>query len=117
MVMSMMAAASSEMGAPDRRQEPRPRALKAGRVLFGNFNMSYDCQIRNLSAHGARMRLEGNVSVPNDFYLYVVGDAVIAHAQAIWRTPTEMGVRFLEQLVDPAKHPDHRINKLQLYRI
>ena len=115
--MNATASPINDTGPAERRLEPRPRALKAGRVLFGNFNMSYDCQVRNLSAHGARVRLEGNVSVPNEFYLYVVGDAVIAHAEAIWRTPTEMGVRFLEPLVDPAKHPDHRINKLQLYRI
>jgi len=115
--MDMIASPINETGPAERRQEARPRALKSGRVLFGNFNMSYDCQIRNLSAHGARVRLEGNGSVPNDFYLYVVGDGVIAHVQAIWHTPTEMGVRFLEPLVDPAKHPDHRVNKLQLYRI
>jgi hypothetical protein len=115
--MSMSAAMSSDMTSPDRRQEVRPRALKAGRILFGNFNMSYDCQVRNLSAHGARVRLEGNVSVPNDFYLYLVGDGAIAHVEAIWRTPTEMGIRFLEPLIDPAKHSDHRINKLQLYRL
>jgi hypothetical protein len=115
--MTINTSPSSDSGSAERRQETRPRALKAGRLLFGNFNMSYDCQIRNLSAHGARVLLEGNASVPNDFYLYVVGDGVIAHVQATWRTANEMGVRFLEPLVAPTRHSDHRINKLQLYRI
>ncbi|MCC6983343.1 MAG: PilZ domain-containing protein [Bauldia sp.] len=113
----MNATSSGDSGPAERRQEPRPRALKAARLLFGGFNMSFDCQIRNLSAHGARLLIEGNLSLPNDFYLYVVGDAVIAHVRATWRTSTEMGVQFLEPLVAPARHPDHRVNKLQLYRI
>jgi hypothetical protein len=115
--MTLNASPNGESGSAERRQEPRPRALKAGRLLFGNFNMSYDCQIRNLTAHGARVLLEGNASVPNDLFVYVVGDAVIAHAKVTWRTAREMGVQFLEPLVAPGRHPDHRVNKLQLYRI
>jgi hypothetical protein len=115
--MSASASPIIDQAHEERRHEPRPRALKSGRLLFGGFNMSYDVQIRNLAPHGARLHLEANVVLPTEFYLYVVGDAAIARARAIWRTPFEVGIQLLEPLTDPAKHPDHRVQKLQLYRV
>ena len=106
---------SAKGGKADRRDGERRRSLKGGRIIYGNLSMSMDCMIRNLSAHGAKLDFAGGVMVPGEFYLFVTGDHLIARATVAWRSPSSVGVRFLEPLVHPRQHPDPRIGHLHLY--
>jgi hypothetical protein len=48
-----------------------------------------------LSATGARVRVEGSVSAPDTFELLIPIDGLEASCQVVWRSNTDVGVRFL----------------------
>ncbi|MFO1184791.1 MAG: PilZ domain-containing protein [Bauldia sp.] len=100
--------------AANRRSGQRRRALKGGRIIYGNLSMSMDCTVRNLSPSGARLEFEGGDAVPDEFYLFITGDHVIARVGVAWRRVAAVGVHFLEPLVHPKDHPDTRIGHLHL---
>lgn len=83
-------------------------------MIYGNLSLSMDCTIRSLSATGARLDFTGGEVVPDEFYLFVTGDHLIARAAVAWRSAGGIGVRFLEPLVIPSQHPDPRIAHLHL---
>lgn len=96
----------------DRRQSPRHRALKAGRIVFGNLSLSYDCTIRNMSETGARLQVEANANIPNEFYFIVTADHLVARANVVWRTSREVGIHYLEPLRSIRDHPDPRVARM-----
>jgi hypothetical protein len=51
------------MAEDDRRQAPRRRALKDGKVVLSDWSV-VDCLIRNLSEVGARLEFSGPTTLP-----------------------------------------------------
>jgi hypothetical protein len=102
----------AEPPSADRRQSPRHRALKAGRIVFGNMAMSFDCTIRNMSDTGARLQVDANTNVPGEFYFIITADHLVARAHVMWRTPHEVGIHYLEPLRSIRDHPDPRVARM-----
>lgn len=78
----------------ERRNSPRLRSLKGGRILYLNGAASRDCAIRNLSANGAKLVLENIVGIPESFDLQFE-DGSIRCCRVRWKKPAELGVEFL----------------------
>lgn len=76
----------------ERRQEPRRRTLKAGRVLIDKKSV-LNCTIRNLSEHGGRLDIDSVVGVPEEFVLDIAGEGA-RRARVVWKTYTSLGVKF-----------------------
>jgi len=98
--------------ASDKRSGPRHRALKAGRVVYGNMSMTLDVTIRDVSDGGARLKVDANANMPGEFYFVIVADQLVARARVAWRTPKEVGIQYLEPLRNLREHPDPRVARM-----
>jgi hypothetical protein len=85
------------MNQPERRRQPRLRALKAARVIFPGGYSTCDCTIRNLSPVGAKVTFESTATIPASFRLRFE-DGTTHDCAVKWRTQRELGVEFLDAL-------------------
>ncbi len=85
------------MEQPDRRRQPRLRALKAGRAILPGGHSTFDCMIRNLSPLGAKMSFESTADIPPQVRLRLE-DGTVHYCAVKWRSPREIGVEFLDAL-------------------
>jgi hypothetical protein len=81
----------------DARTASRPRTLKAGIVAFIDRHSTLPCIVRNVSATGARLRVEGSVKAPDTFELIIELDGLEVDCQVVWRKTPDVGVRFLSE--------------------
>lgn len=85
----------------ERRRHPRHKTLLGARVVFNNWNATIDCQVRDLSASGARIRLSGATSLPGVFQLLFTAKQQITPAEVVWLRTLEAGVRFVPAAREP----------------
>lgn len=83
---------------PNRRAEPRQRTLLACRIVHGQTFISIEGVVRNLSASGARVRLQREAPIPDQVLLLLVKAGELYEANVAWRTESEVGLRFLRTL-------------------
>ena len=102
----------AEPPATEHRQSERHRALKTGRVVFGNMSMTLDVTIRDMSDTGARLKVDANANMPGEFYFIVTADQLVARAHVVWRSPKEVGIHYLEPLRNLREHPDPRVARM-----
>jgi hypothetical protein len=79
----------------DGRGSPRRRVLKAGIAASNDRRLTVRCTVRDISETGARLRIEGSMTVPDTFELIIELDGLEAPCQAVWRKGGEVGVKFL----------------------
>ncbi|MDH4441072.1 MAG: PilZ domain-containing protein [Rhizobium sp.] len=80
----------------EKRREPRLRALKAGRAVLAGGYSTFNCTVRNLSTHGAKVVFENTADIPHHFCLRLE-DGTSHDCMVRWRTPRELGVEFIEK--------------------
>lgn len=83
--------------APDRRVEQRRRSYKGATLNFNSGFGSFDCIVRNQSAHGARLSFGDIRGVPNRFELRISGEAAPRIADVRWRQADALGVSLSGQ--------------------
>ena len=71
--------------------------MKKGVIVFKDRYCSTECTVRNESDEGALLIVSQNQIIPNTFEMKVYPERDFRIAEAVWRTPDEMGVRFLER--------------------
>jgi hypothetical protein len=79
----------------DARVALRRRVLKAGVVASNDRHLTMNCTVRDVSDTGARLRVEGSLSAPDTFELIIEIDGLEASCEVVWRSKSEVGVRFL----------------------
>lgn len=79
--------------AADRRQAPRQRVLRSGKLAFGT-DLTSDCAIREESEGGARL-LVGEHLIPRKVVLVALSQGLAYEARLVWRRGREAGVKFL----------------------
>jgi hypothetical protein len=94
------------------RTTSRRRILKAGVIAFNERHSTLACGVRNISALGARLLVEGSVSPPDTFLLIVALDGLEADCRVVWRQAGEIGVRFLSKPRDIAASRTQIVNPL-----
>jgi len=52
------------------------------------------CVVRNVSDSGARLRVDGSLSAPDTFELFIELDGSWVACEVVWRIGNEVGVRF-----------------------
>ena len=81
----------------ERRKEPRQRVLKAGKVICNDRSCVFDCRITDLTAGGARLKIENPWLVPNRFDFVDTASAKTKRpARVIWREVMEFGISFTD---------------------
>jgi PilZ domain len=83
------------MDVKERRGSPRRRVLKGAIIAYGDRKMTLPCTVRNLSATGARVRIEVAVSAPDNFILFIEMDGIEVDCEVVNRSGTDLGVKFI----------------------
>ena len=83
------------------RSSERIRSLIGAQVVFNNQNSTLNCQIRNISAGGARLAVSANVTLPDEFDLLVPAKGRTFRCKLRWRTGEAAGVEFLNLQTAP----------------
>ena len=76
----------------ERRAKPRRRVLKSASMVTNHRNSVINCVVRNISDDGAALKLDGPVSIPEEFELRV--DGKIQPAEPVWHHGLTLGVKF-----------------------
>jgi len=79
----------------ERRQAARTRSLLGGVIAFNSRASTMDCQVRNISAAGAKVTFTNTAVVPDQFDLTIGRKDRSFRARMVWRNPNEAGVEFL----------------------
>lgn len=79
----------------ERRQAPRRRVLKGGVVAYHDRFSSLSCTVRDISATGARLRMESSIIVPDRFELIIEIDGMEVLCEVVARRGNEIAVRFV----------------------
>lgn len=79
----------------ERRSEVRRRVLKSAILSFNKGFSSFECIVRNLSEHGARLSLGETFALPSSFSIRF-DDAPPRAAKVRWRTESALGVAFAD---------------------
>ncbi|PNG27958.1 PilZ domain-containing protein [Methylocella silvestris] len=80
----------------DRRGAPRRRTrLRSGKLLDKNNRFLIECQIRDRSDGGARLRLFSDIPPVAAIRLYEDCPERLLDAEIVWRKEDELGVRFV----------------------
>jgi hypothetical protein len=89
---------TAETSAPknDARRAERVRTILGARAIFNSGLSSIDCQIRNLSATGARLALNEGLSLPSSFELEIPTRNKTHRVVLCWRTKDAAGVHFID---------------------
>jgi hypothetical protein len=87
--------ASIDAPAPvvERRRVPRLRSLLTGTILFDD-KTTMDCQVRNISAYGAKVVLADAFRLPDEFELRIPHHDQTHHANIIWRRGDAAGLEL-----------------------
>lgn len=78
----------------ERRREMRRRAFKGATLVFNGGYGAFECVVRNMSEHGARLNFGDASAVPACFDLTISGDGRSRPANVRWRSLTDVGVEF-----------------------
>jgi PilZ domain len=80
----------------ERRTHFRKRALEPAHIVLSDSAAKFDCVAVDLSDQGVRLRLTTTYGIPHRFDVVVAGKRRIGHA--VWRTASEIGVMFAQEL-------------------
>jgi hypothetical protein len=90
----------------ERRPGLRRRVVLGGRIVFPEGAGHFDCLIRDITAQGARIALNGQ-PIPSRVFLIVPRDRIAHEATVTWNDGREAGLQFLRtmqlsRIADPA---------------
>jgi hypothetical protein len=83
----------------NKRVARRMRTLKSAKIIHLNRWSVTDCAVRDLSATGAKIVAQDQMSVPNEFRLLMLMDNTICNCEVVWRKGELLGVRFTSPFV------------------
>jgi hypothetical protein len=100
---------------PDHRLSTRHRSLLRGIVYFAGNPCAVDCQVRDLSATGARIEFPSPpASVSDNLELQIPLKALRHPCRVVWRAGREIGVAFTDaSIAMPPQDVAERIDRLE----
>lgn len=78
----------------ERRRFARRKVLKGGRIVFNQGRSTIECQIRDLSAGGARLQVASAFGIPDEFTLAFDDGSASLLCVIRRKGPTILGVEF-----------------------
>ena len=85
---------SEEAAGKDRRAH-RERAFLQARISFAGGSMSYPCFVTQISATGAKIALDAQVSLPERFHITIAQRNVDREARRVWQKEGSAALVFL----------------------
>ena len=78
----------------EKRATQRQRVFKGGTITSEGGGIP--CTVRNLSAGGAAIDLDGPVALPQSFTLSIARDHLARHCRIVWRSDKRVGLVFVQ---------------------
>ncbi|WP_369722700.1 MULTISPECIES: PilZ domain-containing protein [unclassified Bradyrhizobium] len=78
----------------EKRAAQRYRVFKGGRITFQGGGIA--CTVRNMSAGGAAVDLDGLAILPQSFTLSISRDNFVRNCRTIWRSDKRLGLTFVQ---------------------
>lgn len=88
---------ADETLAANKRNSPRLRVLKQGKIMLANNMTVIDCTLRDLSQTGAKLICADPGAIPNEFRLVLPAERTMRDAKVVWRRPDMVGVKFTSE--------------------
>jgi hypothetical protein len=82
----------------ERRPFVRKRVLLGGVAVYPIRRDGANCQIRDLTASGARITVLHAANLPDQLHLIVVREQLAYEARVIWRKGEEAGLSFIKAI-------------------
>ncbi len=82
----------------ERRRSERAKSLLKAKIVFNNRMTSYDCVIKNISTHGAKIAVDQSLIIPSEFELVIPIKGKTHRARLRWRDAEGMGVEFVDEV-------------------
>ena len=83
---------------PDRRVRKRRAANTLAWADPGGILPVIDCKIVDITEEGARIVAPSGFELPELFQLQIDSSRILGAAEVVWRTNSQVGVRFLTRL-------------------
>ncbi len=81
-------------GAEQRRSRRIRTSLRTGQLYDMRNNFLADCQVRDRSTGGAKLRLLSNLTLPPHFKFHDDVECTLIEVELRWRNKNEIGVKF-----------------------
>ena len=95
----------------EKRKARRQTLRHPAWLAFGPSEL-HGCKLSDVSASGARIDVEENVTLPDHFMLFLTNNGAARRAcRGVWRNEQQIGVR-----VEPRRRPRPSRNRLRLAR-
>ncbi|MBR0777136.1 PilZ domain-containing protein [Bradyrhizobium diazoefficiens] len=78
----------------EKRTEQRHRVFKGAMITFEGSGVA--CTVRNMSAGGAAIDLDGPVALPQSFTLSISRDNFVRSCRTVWRSDRRIGLAFVQ---------------------
>jgi hypothetical protein len=78
----------------DRRASPRHKTFIKGRIYFNNRLASMECIVRDVTDKGCRIEFSENVTLPDNFELYLPNKDEYFQARVKWRRGNNIGLTW-----------------------
>lgn len=82
----------------ERRRVERVKTLLKARIYFNHRMASFECTIRNISPLGAKVTIDKNAAVPDEFELEIPSRNKFHQAKLRWRDAEGIGMEFVEEV-------------------
>jgi hypothetical protein len=86
---------ADELRSTDRRREIRQRVFKRGLIHLSDSYGTSNCMVRNISLHGAGLRVDATFAVPETFDLEITGSGERQRVRLRWQAGVNVGVEFV----------------------
>ncbi len=100
------------------RKSERVKSFLRAQISFNQAMSTFDCIIKNISPHGARIAIDELLAIPGEFDLHIPQKSKTYRAKMVWRQADAMGVAFLldgaqSSKVENAFSSDLRVRELE----
>jgi hypothetical protein len=90
----------------NRRKHSRVALVYGGRLVARDGSFASKCVVVDISAMGARLKIDDPAAVPDEFVLLLSrGGETQRHCTVVWRGEGDMGVRFEKRPADASSDP------------
>ena len=76
------------------RRETRVRSFIGARIVLSGGNITFDCEIRNMSSLGAKLVMQTPTPLPDEFTLIIPSKNLTLPTRVCWRGSNTVGVEF-----------------------
>ena len=84
----------ADMNDNDKRKQQRLPAYLGAKIFFDHKPSTFDCLVKNISDHGARINIESIWDIPETFRLHIAKFNMSYECRTIWKTHNQLGVSY-----------------------